>query len=98
MKNSVLVPIVNEDEIKKLLRQAVRERKPNGARKIGDILKYHEAHLRNMFTRCPVSVEVAEFLGYEKLTLYVRKDIMQDPCQMNLLFSGEGLRQEERHE
>ena len=90
--NSNPAPILDEKGMASYLREAIARRQPRGARKIARILCYCEANIWNMFTRGTISKETAEFLGYEKVYLYVRKDIMQDPDKMWMLLNGKGVK------
>jgi hypothetical protein len=85
-------PILDEAGMAALLRKAINKANPYGARKIAERLHYCEPNIWNMFTRGTISKEAASMLGYEKVYLYVRKDIMQDPDKLWMLFNGKGLK------
>jgi hypothetical protein len=83
--------IMNEDEIRLRLREEISRRQTYGCAKIAKSLGYSASAIWQMLSpknTHMVSEEVAEFLGYQKCTLYVKKELYQDPQTFEALRRG----------
>ena len=88
--NTNPAPILSKDGILARLKECIQDKGKYGARKIARELHYFENYIWVMVSRKTISAQLADYLGYEKVTLFVRKDIMKDPDKLWMLCNGKG--------
>ena len=85
-------PILLAGQIKDLLHQSIHDLGSYGAQKIARLLCYSESAVWMMVSnpKRQVSREMADYLGYQKTTIYVRNDLFQNPAELQRFIQGKG--------